>query len=275
MTSRKRPAYSAAGLSDKLGSQVNADRKETLADQLLTRLRQQVLSGYLAPGQLIPPEEELCEAFGVGRTTVREALRGLVAAGFAERRLRRLVVLDRTSIGGAQIHFASLDAQSAIRDLYEVRKLIEMYAAERAAERWAGSELEGLRVMLEAMDPTDSDAFHRADTRFHLEIVGFAKNEILAEVFERSQELFFRLPAYWRVFNLPRGNSPPPVHGVKWIHYRRIFNAIRRRDGEGAREAMGVLLDLLQEDVIRRVAGTGAAAKAREPRRPARVAARG
>ena len=276
MTVGKWPAYSAAGLSDKLAGHVKTERKETLADQLLARLRQQILSGHLAPGQLVPPEEELSEAFGVGRTTVREALRGLVAAGFVERRQRRLVVLDQTSIGGAQMAFASLDAQSAIHNLYEVRKLIEMNAAERAAERWSGSELEGLRAMLERMDPTDSDAFHRADTRFHVEIVALAKNAILTEVFDRSHELFFRLPAYWRVFNLPRGDLPPPVHGVKWIHYRTIFNAIRRRDGEGARDAMGVLLDLLREDVIKRIAKTEPpTAKPRELRRSARVVARG
>jgi DNA-binding FadR family transcriptional regulator len=259
-------------LSDKLGGRVNAQRKETLADQLLTGLRQQILSGYLAPGQLIPPEEELCEAFGVGRTTVREALRGLVAAGFAERRQRRLVVLDRTSIGGAQVEFAAFDAGSAIRDLYEVRRLIETSAAARAARRWTGAELEGLRLTLEAMDPTDADAFHRADTRFHVEIVRLGKNAILTEVFERSHELFFRLPAYWRVFNLPRGDAPPPVHGVKWIHYRRIWNAIHRRDEEGARAAMAALLDLLEEDVIKRL-DSGKAEKTGDQRRSVRAAA--
>jgi DNA-binding FadR family transcriptional regulator len=184
-------------------------------------------------------------------------LRGLVASGFAERRARRLVVADRTTLGGAEITFAKLDARSAIRDLYETRKLIEMNAAERAAERWTGSDLDGLRAILDAMDPTDPDSFHRADTRFHVEIVRLAKNAILTEVFSRSQELFFRLPAYWRVFRLPRGNVPQ-AHGVKWIHYRRILGALRRRDGAEARDAMGTLLDLLKDDVIRRLAGTEA-----------------
>jgi DNA-binding FadR family transcriptional regulator len=274
LTVRARPAYSSAGLSDKLAGRVNAGRKETLADQLLTKLRQQILSGYLAPGQLIPPEEQLCEAFGTGRTTVREALRGLVAGGFVERRQRRLVVLDRTSVGGENITFASLDAQTAVRDLYAVRKLIEMSAAERAAERWTGAELDTLRQILEAMDPVDAASFHRADTQFHEEIVRLAKNAILTEVFERSHELFFRLPSYWRVFGLPRGGSPPPVHGVKVIHYRRLVSAVRQRDGDAARAAMGVLLDLLQEDVIKRLSGAQAAGGARD-RQSAGVGARG
>jgi GntR family transcriptional repressor for pyruvate dehydrogenase complex len=276
LTLRNSPAYSADALSDKLNSRVNEERKETLADQLLTRLRQQILSGDLAPGQLVPTEGELCDAFGVARTTVREALRGLVGTGFAERRARRLVVVDRATLGGARIAFAELDARTAIRDLYEARKLIEMNAAERAAERWTGSDLDALRAMLDGMDPSDPDSFHRADTRFHIEIVRLAKNAILSEVFERSHELFFRMPAYWRVFGLPRGKAPA-AHGVKWIHYRRIFSALRRRDGFEAREAMGALLDLLKEDLIRRTAGAKTATSATTARRarlPAAASAR-
>src|SRR5439155_27353109 len=115
--------------------------------------------------------------------------------------------------------------------------------------------------MLDGMDPSDPDSFHRADTRFHIEIVRLAKNAILTEVFERSHELFFRMPAYWRVFGLPRGKAPT-AHGVKWIHYRRIFSALRRRDGPEAREPMGTLLDLLRDDVLRRLAGADAALSA-------------
>ena len=42
---------------------------------------------------------------------------------------------------------------------------------------------------------------------------------------------------------------------MKWIHYRRIFTALRKRDGVEARNAMGALLDLLRDDVIRRIGG--------------------
>ena len=272
MTLRNGPAYSADGLSDKLGRAVNERRKETLPDQLLTKLRQQILSGDLAPGQLVPTEEELCEAFGVARTTVREALRGLVASGFVERRARRLVVMDRTNVGGARVAFAELDARTAIRDLYEARKLIEMNAAERAAERWTGTDLDVLRGILDEMDPIDPESFHRADTRFHVEIVRLAKNAILGEVFERSHELFFRLPAYWRVFGPRRGSAPPAAHGVKWIHYRRIFSALRKRDGVEARQAMGTLLDLLRDDVIRRIGGGGTGESASGKGKRVRVA---
>ena len=60
-------------------------KRETLAERLLIQLRRQILSGTLAPGQRIPSEQDISLAFGVGRTTVREALGGLVASGFASR----------------------------------------------------------------------------------------------------------------------------------------------------------------------------------------------
>ena len=60
-------------------------KRETLAQRLHTQLRRQILSGALAPGERIPSEQDISLAFGVGRTTVREALGALVASGFARR----------------------------------------------------------------------------------------------------------------------------------------------------------------------------------------------
>ena len=146
-----------------------------------------------------------------------------------------------------------VDARTAVRDLYEVRKLLELNAVARAAERWTAPELGALKAILDEMDPRDADSFHRADVAFHLEIVRLAKSVVLSEMVDRSQDLFFRLPAFWRVFKLPRGNAAPTVHGVKLAHYRRILDAIRRRDAKGARDAMFALLDILEWDVINRL----------------------
>ncbi|MFI5269255.1 MAG: FadR/GntR family transcriptional regulator, partial [Chloroflexota bacterium] len=95
-------------MSDKQPFAVNPLRRITLADSLLTELRGQILSGRLAPSDQVPPELQLSEAFGVGRTTVREALRGLIAAGFLERQGTRLVVSDPSALGQAELDYAAL-----------------------------------------------------------------------------------------------------------------------------------------------------------------------
>src|ERR1700730_11851376 len=100
-------------------------KRETLADRLLTQLRRQILSGALAPGQRIPSEQDISLAFGVGRTTVREALGALVASGFPRRQRNRLVVSEQAQLGSEEIDFATLAARVSVRDVYETRKLFE------------------------------------------------------------------------------------------------------------------------------------------------------
>src|SRR5205814_8298475 len=106
-----RISYNAFALSDNQSFAVNPVRRITLADTLLTELRSQILSGRLPAGQQIPPELQLSTAFGVGRTTVREALRGLEAAGFAERQGKRLLAKDPSSMDQDTRDYAALAAR--------------------------------------------------------------------------------------------------------------------------------------------------------------------
>src|SRR5579859_2308041 len=138
-------------------------KRETLADRVLAQLRRQILAGVLAPGQQMPSEQDLSLAFGVGRTTVREALGGLVASGLARRQRNRLIVTDRALLGAEEVNFATLAARVSVRDVYETRKLFEVRAVQLAAEHWARYDLDEIRAILEEMRPSDPDAFHEAE----------------------------------------------------------------------------------------------------------------
>src|SRR5579859_6660669 len=170
-------------------------KRETLADRLLTQLRRQILSGALAPGQRLPSEQDLSLAFGVGRTTVREALGGLIASGFAARQRNRLVVTGHAWLGTEDVNFATLAASISVRAVYETRKLFEVKAVELAAELWTRDDLADLRAILDEMRAADVEAFHQADVSFHLTLVRLSKNAVLVESFERSRDLFFKLPS--------------------------------------------------------------------------------
>ena len=102
------PATGGSGVLDDLDLKL---ARETLADRMTTQLRQQILSGRLRPGDLVPTERELREAFGVSRATVREALHGLVASGFLERRSNQLFVRDRREIPDYEVDYAELAAR--------------------------------------------------------------------------------------------------------------------------------------------------------------------
>jgi GntR family transcriptional repressor for pyruvate dehydrogenase complex len=227
-------------------------KRETLADRLLTQLRRQILSGALAPGQRIPSEQDISLAFGVGRTTVREALGGLVASGFATRQRNRLLVTDSALLGTEDVNFATLAARIGVRDVYETRKLFEIRAVELAAEHWTREELAELRGILREMRLADVEGFHEADVSFHLALVHLSKNPVLVESFERSRDLFFKLPNYWRVFHQPprRARQRDAVHGAKFEHYERIIRALEARDPVAAGQAMFDHLTSVERDLI-------------------------
>ncbi|HLQ34845.1 MAG TPA: FadR/GntR family transcriptional regulator [Chloroflexota bacterium] len=235
-------------MSDKQSLAVNPLRRVTLADSLLIELRGQILSGRLRAGQQMPAEISIGEAFGVGRTTVREALRGLVAAGFVERQGNRLVVRDPSSLGQDQLDYGALAARVSVRELYETRKLIEVHTAELAAEHATSKGLHMLERLLIRTEAPHDESFKGADAEFHDAIARQCGNRVLLAVYENSRNLFFRLPTYWRLFGhgAHAAESGPGEH-------RHIFEAIAARDSEAAGDAMFDHLDRLELDLIARL----------------------
>jgi DNA-binding FadR family transcriptional regulator len=226
-------------------------RRTTLTDSLLTQLRRQILSGRLQAGQQIPPELSLCEAFDVGRTTVREALRGLEAAGFVQRSGKRLVVCDPQQVDETERDFAALAARVSVRDVYESRKLLEVQIAELAAEHHTGDDLVELGRRLEETETASRAAYHGADAEFHSAVARMVKNVVLAEIYESSRNLFFHLPTYWRLFGSSQSESErlAGIDGASGGH-RKIYQALAKRDSAAAAKAAFEHLDAVEKRLI-------------------------
>ena len=140
----------------------------TKCDSAYATIRQRILGGDLAPGQVLQ-QRELATALGISTTPLREALRRLATEG--------LVELD--SHRDARI--AALRAEQA-RDLLEVRLALDPVAASLAAQRRTSADLTELRAALSDLEPltgrpsTPELAAHR---RFHRAVHVAAHNEIL------------------------------------------------------------------------------------------------
>lgn len=229
--------------------------RETLADRMTTQLRQQILSGRLSPGDLLPTERELREAFGVSRTTVREALHGLVTSGFLERRSNQLYVRDRRDIPAREIDYGELAARHSVEDVYETRKALESKAVELAARNWVDDDIDVLRAALDGMRDASGAAYHAADVEFHTTVVLLSKNTVLQQVYDESKHLFFRLPSFWRVFGgAATADPPPPTKITGWEGHVPIVDAIERRDGREAARLNDELLDQVATTLIGRMA---------------------
>lgn len=162
-----------------------AVERHPVYQQVAAQLREAILSGALASGSELPSERELGERFGVGRTTVREALRalqaqGLVVSGAATAPLR-VVQPEALSAGPARdalVHLLRL-GQVPLSDLVELRCVLEGTAVAAVARRHSDDDLAALTRGIDAMRAARDDvrSFEQADVQFHLALAAASGNE--------------------------------------------------------------------------------------------------
>lgn len=228
-------------------------QRRTLSETLLAELRQQILTGNLQPGAQLPTEKALGEAFGVGRTTVREALQGLLAGGLVQRQGTRLTVVDKSLLPPEGLDDAVSVARLSLDAIFDTRKLIEVEGARLAALRHTKQDIAKLRRLLEQMDPADRVSYHMRHQQFHLAIVRMSGNEVLAHVFERSLDILFRPPSHWRLFaNQPDGEMQPLAGGGREGH-ERIVAALASGSAADSAHAMYEHLDGVEKVLISRM----------------------
>lgn len=163
-------------------------------------LRQRIALGGFGPGDRLPTERELSGAFGVGRNTVRQALRELAEEGLVTTTLGRSggtrVASARPGRDGARATVTA-GMRASLRDYMEYRQAIEPFAARLAAERGSGAVRRELVALLDTK-AANLGEYHRIDTAFHLGIARAGGNEVLAEAVTRARtEMFVGSNALW------------------------------------------------------------------------------
>lgn len=160
-------------------------RRSPLAELAVRRLREELAGGRWPVGSRLPAEPELADQLGIGRSTLREAVRALVHAGMLETRQGSGTYVRALA---AESGFQARLRRAEVLEVYEVREALEVQAARLAAARRTGSDLAVLRTRLAARDAarqTTGDAqFVEADLAFHRAVIGAAHNLLLTEMFD-------------------------------------------------------------------------------------------
>jgi DNA-binding FadR family transcriptional regulator len=163
---------------------LRAEERAPLAVLVSRQLRQAIVSGKVSIGAELPSEKELTHELGVGRSTVREALRILKAQGLVSGGETVSTRRPRVSTGEALSRAAAQAMDNVVRlaqvplgDLVELRIVIEGAGVELAA-RAADGALDEARAAIAAMKApaVDLDAFRAADLRFHRTLANAAGN---------------------------------------------------------------------------------------------------
>lgn len=207
-------------------------------EQIVSEIRNEIATGGLTPGDLLPPEEQLLAQFQVARATLREAMRILEWQG--------ALAIRRGRHGGAVILKPKVDEVAnsvalmlqmdgtTIGDLGAARALIEGWDVRRLAEHARFDEIEkldGAATLIEESTATeDPVAIATAITNFHLQISELSENHTL------------------RIFGLLLGNLLREYYAsilvsasleelnVRVGSYRKLVRLIREGDPELATE---------------------------------------
>ncbi|MDZ7373410.1 MAG: FadR family transcriptional regulator [candidate division KSB1 bacterium] len=225
---------------------VPVHREESLSLKVEKQIRDAILRKVFLPGERLPSELELCEAFGVSRTAVREALRMLSARGLVEIRKGSGAYVAELSPAIVVDPFAHLlemkcGPESHLH-LVQVRKFLEPDVARLAACQRSDEDLRILRQQLAIMEATFDgapDEMILADIEFHRQLAAISRNPLVPIVLE---PLFQLLPRF--ISDTYKQERAPDL-AIRY--HRRILEAVEKRDGDGAYQAMREHLEKAEE----------------------------
>lgn len=210
-------------------------------------LSERIITGEFPEKSLLPTERELCESMGVSRTVIREAIKFLESRGLVRIERGRGTLVQEAHAGpvGETLRLLLRRRGDVLKDLLEVRKILEVGIAGLAAERRTDTHLQGMQQALETMrrKPNAPEGYVDADVAFHAEIAGASQNPLVLVLLEPLTTLLreSRLTSF----------SGPRMVQARTRQHEEIFERIRARDAAGAREAMSRHLSDTEKDLAR------------------------
>jgi GntR family transcriptional regulator, transcriptional repressor for pyruvate dehydrogenase complex len=200
--------------------------------RLIARIKGLIADGSISPGSKFPPEREMAKEFGVNRASVRQALKVLEIMGVLNQRVGDGTYLSETAefLLNEPLDFLVLLDDLSHHELFETRLIVEPELTARAAERATAEDLATLRNAILAMERSRTTRERlEADMAFHDAICRASGNRIC--------QLLFR-SIHRTLFASMKQLSDRVALDQPLMFHRRIYAAIRDRDGEIARREM-------------------------------------
>lgn len=222
---------------------------KSVSDEIVDQVLSAILRGKFAPGDRLPPERALSQAFGVGRQAVREALQKLQGMGLIRSAKPQGTFVQFLTPEVMRRPLSRLVEQEVGRlvDFLDVRKWLEGMTAAEAAERATEDDLRQIEAALEAVTAAagrnDREALDKAGIAFHLAIVTASHDPVMSQLMEMFRSLMWSSHGF-RLVLLEAAD----VRTVCEEH-RAVAAAIRARDAVKAREAMMHHIEMIRSRV--------------------------
>ncbi len=214
----------------------------TVSEAIADKIVELISSGQLKWGEKLPPQRELAKMLNVGVSSLREGLQILQTMGFIEiRRGHGTYITENSTKVLSKNITLSVYLDSNIRDLMETREVLEVGVAGLAAKRATQQDLKRMERCLTELDKIiekDDEEVSRYDLEFHIALAESTKNALLikfARAIRSSLKEFI-------------GNIEHTKRGLQY-HWK-VYEAVRDRNPEAAREAMSSLLKITEKTYL-------------------------
>ncbi|NBH71302.1 FadR family transcriptional regulator [Clostridiaceae bacterium] len=206
----------------------NRTRTELASEELVRLIRER----NYAPGDKLPTESELSELLGVGRNTVREALRLLVSRNIVVvRQGSGTFVSEKQGVSDDPFGFSlASDQEKLTRDLMQVRVMLEPPIAALAAQNARGEDVRRLEQLLEEVEEriAKRQDYAEADIRFHEQIANCSHNSVMSNL----------VPVIGKGIAVFAREVGTTEYEQTLISHRAVFEAIRDGKALEAQQAM-------------------------------------
>jgi len=213
---------------------LNPIDRTLVVDEVIGRLVALIVHGNLKPGDKLPTERELMARLGIGRSSLREAIKTLSAVGVLEAKRGSGIFVGNgdASILAKPLAWGMFLGGSSVRQVIEARSVIETALAGWAAERRLDEDIAAIEELLEELESSRSEkeAYIQLDLEFHLAVAKAAQNRILSQVIGFFQNL---LRVWMEITYDETHGSTDSV-----LAHRELFEAIRAEDANAARRIM-------------------------------------
>lgn len=219
---------------DHISNKLTDKSSDTLYVQIVERLRQWIMKGYLKEGDVLPSERELAQIFDVSRVPVREALKIMEFLGVVQHIRGKGVFVKKMDINKVlnNIDFLISDPISGLHDLFEAREALESQAARLAAQRRTQEDLDAMEDAILEMERSIhmKRDVKSSSLRFHSALIAATGNVVLIKMYEFLSDLLN--------YSLQETFKDRARYGPSLVHHKQIFMKIKEKDSEGAVEAM-------------------------------------
>lgn len=217
-----------------------------LYEQIVAQIEERIINGELSPGDKLPAERELAEQFRVSRTAIREAMKALAQSGLVVIQPGRgTFVTDSTSmvVRHSIDTFVRVGTETGIKDLLEVREILEPEIAALAAVRASREDIQSMEEAVIAMDQAidDPSTFVEADLDFHLALAQGSNNALIPVLIDTLVDLLRE----------HRKRAAKVAGGIERSqpYHKDILEAIKNNDPNAARESMQAHLVQARKDI--------------------------